>query len=327
VVVRLLALVGIALLLAGCGRENTLDPASPQQHKIVNLFWGMTAGSAVGFSVILFLLWLGWRRRKQEGIPGVTDTRGTALVVILGVAIPLVVLSALFVWSDVFVMRATSAPDPKTTKLTVEVIGHDWWWEVRYPGTRAVTANELHIPAGERVNVVGTSDDVIHSFWVPALNRKIDLIPGRHNRLLLQAERPGRYRGQCYEFCGLQHAHMALVVVAEPPARFRAWLARESRPAALAPGAAARGRRVFLEQACSACHQIRGTGAHALVGPDLTHLADRRTIAAVTLPNTREALRAWIADPQHAKLGARMPALPLTRQQLDDLIAYLESLR
>src|SRR3954467_10319131 len=170
VVARVLALVGMALVLAGCGRENALDPGSPQQRKVLNLFWGMTAGAAIGFAVILFLLWLGWKRRDREGLPRVNETRGTQLVVLLGVAIPIVVLSALFVWSDVFVMRATSAPNPKTTKLTVDVIGHQWWWEARYPGTDAVTANEIHIPAGERVRLRVTTADVIHTFWIARLN-------------------------------------------------------------------------------------------------------------------------------------------------------------
>jgi cytochrome c oxidase subunit 2 len=225
-------------------------------------------------------------------------------------------------------MRATSAPDPKTTVLTVEVIGHQWWWEVRYPGTDAVTANEIHVPAGKRVDLVATSADVIHSFWVPKLNRKIDAIPGRRNRIVLEASKPGRYRGECYEFCGLQHAHMGLAVVADPPARFRAWLANMAKDAREPQTAdERRGRAVFLDEACSGCHQIRGTDAHARVGPDLTHLATRATIAALTLPNRPGYLGGWILDPQHSKPGARMPALPLSGRQELALLAYLGSLR
>src|SRR5581483_2053952 len=212
------------------GERRMLHPASPQEHDVATLFWVMTGVAAFGVALIVFLLWLGWARRNREGMRG-GDRAGMGLVLFLGVAAPIVSLSALFVWSDVFVLRATSAPNPGTTKLTVEVIGHRWWWEVRYPGTGAVTANEIHIPADTRVNLVGRTADVIHSFWVPALNRKIDLLPGRTNRIGLDATRPGRFRGQCYEFCGLQHAHVGLWLVADPPARFRAWLADQSRDA------------------------------------------------------------------------------------------------
>ena len=158
--------------------------------------------------------------------------------------------------------------------MTIDVIGHQWWWEVRYPGTRAVTANEIHIPANTRVNVVATTADVIHSFWVPALNRKIDMIPGQRNRLLLYASRPGEYRGQCSQFCGFQHAQMSMEVFAQPPAAFRAWLANMA-----VAGRAAEQRRtqagehVFMTSACASCHTIAGTSAQATIGPDLTHLA------------------------------------------------------
>jgi cytochrome c oxidase subunit 2 len=208
------------------------------------------------------------------------------------------------------------------------VIGHQWWWEVRYPGTTATTADEIHIPINTRVNLVVGTADVIHSFWVPELNRKIDMIPGRTNRILLYANRAGIYRGECAEFCGLQHAHMTIVVYAQPKAQFRAWLTNMARPARTpAGGAAATGAAIFQGQACAQCHQLRGTAAHGKTGPDLTHFATRRSIAADTLPNTAAALHEWIADPQHPKPGNKMPALPLTAAQLNDLTAYLESLR
>jgi cytochrome c oxidase subunit 2 len=178
------------------------------------------------------------------------------------------------------------------------------------------------------VAVVGTTADVIHSFWVPRLNRKIDLIPGYRNRVLLYADKPGRYRGQCAELCGLQHAHMGLVVVADPPARFRAWLAATARPAAPPTTAPARrGEHVFLANACAGCHRIRGTSAAADVGPDLTHVATRGTLAALTVPNRRALLSRFIRDPQHLKPGIRMPALHLSDADFDALVAYLEELR
>jgi cytochrome c oxidase subunit 2 len=318
----------LPLLLSGCGRENMLDAASPQAHKIATLFWVMMGVAWVGLAFVGFLLALGWLRRRRPSPHGGRGERiGTALVVGLGIAAPIVSLTLLFIWSNVFVMRSTAAPKPSSTSLTVEVIAHQWWWEVHYPGTTAVTANEIHIPVGKRVNLVGKTADVIHSFHVPQLNRTIDLIPGRTNRIVLEADHAGRFRGQCYEFCGLQHAHMGLYVIAQPPAEFKAWLANMAKPAP-APTTALekRGQGTFLTQACSGCHQIRGTAAHATVGPDLTHLATRSTIAAATLPNRPGYLGGWILDPQHQKPGVRMPALTLSGPQIQGLIAYLDSL-
>jgi cytochrome c oxidase subunit 2 len=327
---RLAAALCLAFVLAGCGgNQNTLAPASDSQRAIVELWWVMLVGAAIGFGSILLLLFLGWSRRNRPGLPGGGgERRETGLVVLLGVVVPVTVLVALFVYADVFVTRSTAAPKPGSTALTVHVIGHQWFWEVRYPGTGAVTANEIHIPVGVRVDLVGTTADVIHSFWVPELNRKVDLIPGRANRILLEADRAGRYRGQCSEFCGLQHAHMAVEVIAEPRAQFRAWLRNMARPA-VEPRTAAeqRGRQVFLAQTCSACHQIRGTTARGAIGPDLTHVVSRQTLAALTIPNDRGALREWIADPQHVKPGVKMPAVPLGPAELTDLVDYLESLR
>ena len=289
----------------------------------------MFGGSAIGFAVIVGLLGLGWVRRTRPGLPGGGgDRAATAIVVVLGVAVPIVVLTILFVYSDIFVLRSVAAPRKASTQLTVKVIGRQWFWEVRYPGTSAATANEIHIPVGARVNVVGTSDDVIHSFWVPQLNRKIDLIPGRTNRVLLQADRTGRFRGNCVEFCGLQHAHMGVLVFAEPPARFQAWLRNEAKPARTPTTALQRsGREIFDSQACSGCHTIRGTSARGTNGPDLTHLETRQTLAALAIPNRRADLERWIRDPQHVKPGSKMPGLELTKPELRDLMAYLESLR
>ena len=289
----------------------------------------MFGGSAIGFAVIVGLLGLGWMRRTRPGLPGGGgDRAATAIVVVLGVAVPIVVLTILFVYSDIFVLRSVAAPRKASTQLTVKVIGRQWFWEVRYPGTSAATANEIHIPVGARVNVVGTSDYVIHSFWVPQLNRKIDLIPGRTNRVLLQADRTGRFRGNCVEFCGLQHAHMGVLVFAEPPARFQAWLRNEAKPARTPTTALQRsGREIFDSQACSGCHTIRGTSARGTNGPDLTHLETRQTLAALAIPNRRADLERWIRDPQHVKPGSKMPGLELTKPELRDLMAYLESLR
>jgi cytochrome c oxidase subunit 2 len=276
------------------------------------------------------MLALAWVRRNSPGLPflGENERAVTGLVIAFGMAIPIVVLVALFVVGDLVVLRDTDAPQARTTAMTIDVVGHQWFWEARYAGSTAVTANEIHIPTRTRVNVVGTTADVIHSFWVPRLNRKIDLIPGYRNRVLLYADKPGRYRGQCAELCGLQHAHMGMVVVAEPPARFRAWLAANARPAAAARGAQAqRGEQLFLANSCAGCHAIRGTRANADVGPDLTHVASRATLAALAIPNRPALLRQFISDPQHLKPGIRMPALHLNAADFDAIAAYLEELR
>src|SRR6266498_962820 len=280
---RAFPLAALTLALAGCGgNQNTLAPKGKPEHAISHLWWWTMTGAWIGFAVVCGLLLLGWLRRNRTELPfGGEDKVGTALVIGLGIAVPVVVLSLLFFWSDIVVLRSTAAPARGSTRLTVRVIGHQWWWEVRYDGSKAVTANEIHIPTGVPVQVIGTTNDVIHSFWIPQLNRKIDLIPGRLNRLLLEADSDGTYEGHCSEFCGLQHAHMT------------------------ATGIAANGR----------------------VGPDLTHLGTRRTLAAGTIPNDTEHLAGWIADPQHAKPGNKMPTVQLTGTEFGDLLAYLESLK
>jgi cytochrome c oxidase subunit 2 len=310
----------LVLALAGCGgNQNTLDPAGDPERSITQLFWVMFGVACVGFGFIVTLLFLGWVRREHPNLPGGHGERtATMLVIGLGVALPIVLLVALFIWSDLFIMKSTAAPTGPTP-LTIRVIGHQWWWEVRYDGSTAITANEIHIPVRTKVTAVVTTDDVIHSFWVPQLNRKVDMVPGLANRLLLVADKPGVYRGQCAEFCGLQHAHMSVEVIAEPKAAFQAWLASNARPAA-------RGNRVFAAN-CSGCHRVRGTNARADVGPDLTHFASRRMIAALTLPNTPQNLREWLRDPQHVKPGNRMPNLELSESDWTALQRYVESLR
>jgi cytochrome c oxidase subunit 2 len=326
----------LPVLAAGCGNEqNSLDPQSHQAKDIATLFWWMTGGAFVGLAVVVGLLLLAWKRAKRRGAGSDTggekpgERLGWTVVLVGGVAVPIVLLVTVFVVSNLFVIKTTEAPAANATRGAILVIGHQWWWEVRYPGTPAVTANEIHIPVRTPVRVEVRSADVIHSFWVPQLNRKIDTFPGTTNAIELYADRVGRYRGQCAEFCGLQHAHMGIWVYADPPAEFRRWLAREERPAPTTPSTSqvAAGRVLFLHGACAACHAIRGTSASGDVGPDLTHLAGRTTIGALTLPNDREALRSWIANSQRYKPGNGMPDFPrLGGAQLDALVAYLEGL-
>jgi cytochrome c oxidase subunit 2 len=249
-------------------------------------------------------------------------------VVGMGVVFPLLVVVALFIVGNWAIMNVTEAPPASSTAMTVDAIGHQWYWEFRYPGTKAVTADEMHIPVDTRVNLVATTADVIHSFWVPQLNRKIDTIPDQQNRILLYSNKVGVFRGDCAEFCGLQHAHMGLLVFVQSKAQFRAWLKRQSAPAS-APNSAAgrRGEQVFLRGSCSSCHTIRGTPAGGYLGPDLTHLASRTTLAGVTIPETRAYLSRWVTDSQHFKPGNEMPDLELKGARLQSLVAYLEGLR
>ena len=318
-----------ALIVGGCGKQSPLSPQSPASHDIAVLWWWMLAIAAVVFFGAAGMLLIGWVRRGSPGLPfvGSNERVTMGLVLTFGIAIPVVVLVALFAVANLWLVGPTGAPARGSTSMTIRVIGHQWFWEVRYPGT-AITANEIHIPARTRVQVVATTDDVIHSFWVPQLNRKIDMIPGRTNRVLLYADDPGVYRGQCAEFCGLEHAHMAMKVFAQPRKRFQAWLARIGKPAA-APASAQqrRGQRLFLSNACAGCHTIRGTSARGEIGPDLTHVASRTTLAAVTMPNTARSLRRWITDPQHIKPGVKMPALDLSDADFKAIASYLNHLR
>jgi cytochrome c oxidase subunit 2 len=323
---RALSVIGagaVVVLAAGCGgNQNTVAPASPQEHSITDLFWVMLGGSIVGFALVVVLLWLGYARRTRPGLPRDVGERGaTRLVVGLGIALPVALLIALFVWSDVFVITSTAAPKRSSTALAVNVVGHDWWWEVRYPGTQVVTANEIHIPVRTRVYVSAATADVIHSFWIPELNRKIDMIPGRTGHIVLDADRVGVFRGQCSEFCGLQHAHMAISVIVESKGAFRRWLTANAAPAKQGNPSA------FLAAGCGHCHQIRGTPARGNVGPDLTHLAQRSTLAALTLANTPANLDRWIREPQAVKPGNRMPDIRLTDAQWAAIGAYLRGLR
>lgn len=317
--------------LAGCGgRQSTLAPHSPQTHLISLLWWWMLGAATVVFLGAVALLALAWFRRARPGLPwfGEREDISGGLVVLFGIVVPVVVLVVLFAAANLYVIRTSEAPAARSTALTIEVVGHQWWWEVRYPDSGAVTANEIHLPVGTRVNAVTTTADVIHSFWVPGLARKIDMTPGHVTRVLLYASQAGVYRGQCAEFCGLQHAHMALEVVAQPPAAFQAWLANMAKPALAPSGSSAvSGERLFMNDQCASCHQIRGTPAKATVGPDLTHLASRQELAAATIPNDARSLTAWVSDPQAIKPGDRMPNLGLSPAEVSEIVAYLRELR
>jgi cytochrome c oxidase subunit 2 len=331
---RLLGLLAAPLLGACRGAQSILDPASSQARDLDRLWWlFLGINGAIYVLVMIALVTAIVRRRRPGGDPdpepAPAGERRHALVVATCALASVLVLFVLTTLSY-STGRSLSAP-PDGVPLSVRVVGHQWWWELHYEAEKAsdivTTANELHLPAGRPVFLRLQSTDVIHSLWIPSLQGKRDLIPGRTTNVALRADRPGTYRGQCAEFCGAQHALMALDVVVEPSDQFDAWLAHERGPAAApASDLEERGRQVFASARCPSCHAITGSDAHGLVGPDLTHVASRRSLAAGAIPNTRGHRAGWIVDPQGVKPGTRMPSNQLPPDDLQALLAYLERL-
>jgi cytochrome c oxidase subunit II len=324
----------VATALGGCRRtgiQHVLDPHGPAAadiHLIWMVFFWL---SAVIFVIVVALLgYAMFRPNRADETTALTARGARRFVIIAGVAVPAVILLALIVFSTVIGRRVvTPAPDGV---MAIDVTGHQFWWEIRYrdtePWREFRTANEIHIPVGEPVLINLRSRDVIHSFWVPNLQGKIDMIPGRDNAIVIQADNAGVYRGQCAEFCGTQHALMGMLVIAQPRADFERWRERQLNPDSRPAGALAQlGHGVFMQAGCAACHAIRGTDAFGSAGPDLTNFGLRHTIGAATLPNRPGHLGGWIADPQGAKPGNLMPAMPLDGESLNALIHYLLSLR
>jgi cytochrome c oxidase subunit 2 len=270
------------------------------------------------------------RRDDSPASPERREIRSGLTWIYAGLGMTIVVLLVTFAGTMV-TLDAASRPRVAPS-LTLDVIGHQWWWEVRYrdathPDLGFTTANEVHLPVGEPVRVRLQSADVIHSFWIPQLAGKMDLIPGQVNETWLQATKPGVSHGMCGEYCGLQHAEMAFAVTAESPERFARWAADQRAPALPPASAEARVGRVVFARSCGACHAVAGTEALGHVGPDLTHLASRTSIGAGALANTPANLSRWIIDAPRVKEGSRMPAIPLDTAQLASVVAYLETLR
>jgi len=324
------------LALAGCGGfQSPIAPAGEQAASINALFWLMMA--ICGFMYLLVLaalglsIWRAWRRRRESAEVQINPAdRGLGRTLVLWCGLILVGLTTLIVAS--FFVDRTIAQARARTALEVRVTGHQWWWRIQYrdPATGGwiETANELHLPLGRTTRVSLGSADVVHSFWVPNIAQKIDLIPGRINLLDLTPTRAGWFRGQCAEFCGAQHAHMAFDVKVDTPAAFDRWLAMQARPAG-PPGdpASTRGLRVVTQGQCAMCHAIRGTAAVGRAGPDLTHFGSRRSIAAGTLTMSRGAVQGWIAQPQALKPGTMMPPVALSPADADAASRYLTGLR
>ena len=289
--------------------QSALNPAGPTAALIAELAWVLFAGGALIFAGVMALAAYAVFSDKRSKLSP------RALIVGGGIAFPVLVLSALLVYSLVRMSTLQAGGEPA---LRIEVIGEQWWWRVRYP--QFETANEIRIPVGKLVELELKSADVLHSFWVPALAGKLDMVPGRTNRMRVQADQPGEYRGQCAEYCGGPHALMAFFVVALPSEDFDNWAAKQREPASQ--------ENESFNKTCAGCHTVRGTAAAGVLGPDLTHVGGRRTIGAALLPMNRGALAGWIASSQHLKPGNLMPSFAmLPGDELSALAEYLEGLK
>ena len=313
---------------------NYLTSHGSKADRVLPLTWGVMAVSITVVLVITILLgWsIWWRPGLAAPEPGnriaVGRPKGGLTWVWIGVGVSSAVLLASIVWTVVVLMQTTNPPT--TPNVTIEITARQWWWQVRYlnqdPSRIFSTANEIHIPAGQPVLLRLVSGDVIHSFWVPALSGKTDVIPGQTNEIWLQANEPGIFRGQCAEYCGLEHARMAFLVVAQTPADFERWWRSQIQIQPPLTGMAEVGM-VDFNMHCGGCHAVRGTDANGILGPDLSHLMQRRTLAAGTLANDNVNLLTWIRDPQGVKPGALMQAPELSSTELDRIDAYLKTLR
>jgi cytochrome c oxidase subunit II len=318
-------------------QQNALRPAGVQAAQIGQL-WNLTlAVCAIVFAAVLLatLVALMRNRRGNAGAAPNLDSltrpeRRTRRAVVVASMVSVVALCGLIV-ADVLTDRALSKL-PVDNPVRIDMTGQQWWWQVHYATGRNspgfTTANELHIPVNQPVIVTLKAGDVIHSFWVPNLHGKKDMLPGITTSIVFRADKPGVYRGQCAEFCGAQHALMAMLVIAEPPERYDAWLRQQAQPARTSVDATAQhGRDVFEKSACAGCHTVRGTSANGTLAPDLTHLMSRQTIAAGVLANTPANLAAWIRDPHAWKAGVAMPAVPLSDRDLHAVVTWLATLQ
>ena len=309
--------------------QSALQPAGIEALRIVHLWWIFFWVCTVVWVLVTGATLMAVASGRRGTSAGVNERRVTGTVA-AATAVSTVALLILLTTS-VVTDRVNASLDT-TNALQLQITGWQWWWDVQYTNPQAslnvVTANEIHIPVGRPIRVTLLSGDVIHSLWIPPLNGKTDLIPGRANEIWFIADRPGVYRGQCAEFCGTQHAKMALTVVAEPEDQFQRWLTAQRSPAASpTTPSEQRGREIVERGPCAMCHAIQGSTAGARTAPDLTHIATRSTIGAGSVPNTRGYLAGWIADPQHVKPGNKMPAPGLSSEQLLAVLDYLESLK
>lgn len=328
---KLMTMVACALLLTGCGGNQSAlnvygESAIHLKHLIV---WIVAICSVIWMIVMIVLIWALSRSKEERPQEYPTRERRLTTFVTAAVGMTVVIITGLTIASFI-TTRALS--EAKPGDLTIRINGQQWWWQVSYidpdPARSFDTANEIHVPVGRNVRLQLEAGDVIHSFWVPSLAGKQDLIPGRVNELTIRADRAGVYRGQCAEFCGLQHSHMAVLVIAESAADYQRWVdAQRQQAAASSDQEADAGKAVFISKPCAACHTVRGTDARGTTGPDLTHVGSRQTIAAGLFDTTRGSLAAWIADPQTLKPGNNMPMVALSSDELRQVSAYMASLK
>jgi cytochrome c oxidase subunit II len=331
---KLTAVLATSLALAVTGCAGVTDPAGVESRDVASLWWLMFGLASLAVLTVVVLVGVAWLRSRRVldadadfRLRSLGSTRGRSVVVVGGVVVPVLVLTCLLVISLPSLDDHARQSDATSGEAVIRVTAHRWWWEVQYGDGPAEAANEVHVPVGEQVVIELTSDDVIHSFWVPRLAGKTDAIPGTITRMPLTATEPGVFEGRCAEYCGLQHANMGFLVVAEEPAEHAAWLAAQEDDAAEPMTDGQReGEQVFLGSACVYCHAVRGTNALSDFGPDLTHLAGRQRIGGGILENNRGNLGGWLADPQHVKPGNLMPSLDLDSDELNVLLDYLESL-
>jgi len=323
---------GLVFLLVACGGglpQNTLEPAGPTSRTIDRLFdpvfWIAVAVFVVVEGLLVYAV-IRFRHRPGAAVP--VQVHGNRRMEIAWTIAPAVLLAVIAVPTLVTIFSLYSTPK---NALTIEVTGHQWWWDVKYPSLGVETANEIHVPAGQKIFVKVTSYDVIHSFWIPRLAGKQDLEPGKINHLTLEADAPGTYLGQCAEYCGTSHANMRMRVIAQARSDFDTWVSAQRRPAPQPPANVLTIMRgTPTRQSCGGCHTINGLeeqGLVGIIGPNLTHFGSRTTFAGSIFPNTPQELAAWLRDPPARKAGADMPNLGLSQQQIQALVTYLEGLK
>lgn len=309
--------------------SSAFNPQSALGHPIFSLFiLVLIIMAAILILVTGLVVYASIRYRRRSGQADPPSNFGNPKLEVTWTALPLLLLVAIFILTAITMSRSDPSTAGNRTSPDLVITGHQWWWEVHYPGAGVVTANEVHLPAGKRVLAEMESADVIHDFWVPQLGRKMDMIPGSPNWLWMEADSPGTYLGSCSEYCGEEHAWMRIRVIAQSGQEFQAWEQQQSLPAPTPQAGAAKvGAQLFLQRSCANCHSIAGTAATQRIGPDLTHVAGRQTLAAGRLENTPENLSDWLRNPDKFKPGSHMPNLQLQPDELHALTAYLETLQ